>query len=162
MDYNAVQWKSSHKKCLQLLTELRSFSLDGILKYLLLKLRGKSILVTGSCRGCGTCCQSICLEGRDGWLRSRVAFEKVVKKYPEYKRFEIIGKDLQGFLLFRCTWCTPQGTCLNYENRLPLCSNFPESSLLFAGGRLPTNCGYAFTEVVPFEKILKKELKKER
>ncbi len=154
--------KNSRVKCLQFLREVRSFSTVGVFKYLSLKLRGKSILVSGSCRGCGTCCKSICLEGKYGWLHSTRAFEKVVEKYPEYTRFEIVGKDQQGFLLFSCTWCTPLGTCLDYENRLPLCRNFPESSLVFAGGQLPADCGYSFVEVVPFEKILRQELKRER
>ncbi len=149
-------------KNVRFLKELRSYSLIGILRCLFLKLRGKSILVTGNCRGCGTCCRSICLEGKDGWLRSGKEFEKVIVKFPEYARFEIIGKDQQGFLLFSCTWCTQQGTCMDYNNRLSLCCNFPESSLVFAGGQLPLNCGYRFSEVVPFEKILSQELKKKR
>jgi Fe-S-cluster containining protein len=160
--FNVKAVKSSHRKYFLFLKEIRSFSIIGSFKYLVLKLRGKSILVTGSCRGCGTCCRSICLEGRNGWLRSKKDFQKIVGKYPEYNRFEIIGKDQQGFLLFSCLWSTPEGTCMDYDNRLPLCSKFPESSLVFAGGRLPVNCGYGFTEVVPFEKILRKELKKKK
>ncbi len=93
-------------------------------------------------------------------MRSSEAFEKIVKVYPEYARFEIIGKDDQGFLFFSCNWCTAEGTCMDYENRLPLCEKFPVSSLVFAGGKLPANCGYRFTEVVPFEKILRQEIKK--
>jgi hypothetical protein len=142
--------------------EINTFSLVGIFKYFLLRLRGKSLLVTGNCRACGSCCRSICLEGRDGWLRSKKALNEVIARYPEYRRFEIIGKDHQGFLLFNCTWCTPLGTCADYENRLPLCDNFPESSLVFSGGQLPVNCGYRFTEGVPFEKILKQEIKKKK
>jgi hypothetical protein len=149
---------NGYQKCRRFLNDISSFSLVGIFKYFSLKLRGKSILVTGSCRGCGVCCRSICLEGSHGWLRSRRALKKIIQEYPEYTRFEVIGKDSQGFLLFNCTWCTPQGTCMDYENRLPLCDNFPESSLVFAGGQLPVNCGYRFAEVVPFEKILNQEI----
>jgi uncharacterized protein len=155
-------YKNRREKYFQFLNKIHSFSLAGIFKYLLLKIQGKSILVTGHCLGCGTCCKSISLEGYDGWLRSRKEFEKIAKKYPEYNRFEIIGKDPKGFLLFCCTWCTPQGNCMDYENRLPLCSKFPESSLVFSGGGLPANCGYQFTKVVPFEKILRQEIKKKR
>ena len=166
MDYKLVQRKkmkdSPLNKHARFLQEFRSYSLIGIFRYLLLKLQGKSILVTGSCRGCGTCCRSICLEGKDGWLRSRKEFEKIIAKFPEFARFEIIGTDRQGFLLFSCTWCTAQGTCMDYHNRLPLCYNFPKSSLVFAGGQLPVNCGYRFSEVVPFEKILNRELNKKR
>lgn len=154
--------KSRYRKYYRVFKELRYFSLHGAFKFFLLKLRGKSIIVTGKCHGCGTCCRSICLEGSTGWLRSDKAFENVIKRYPEYKRFEIIGKDSQGFLLFNCTWCTSQGTCIDYENRLPLCCNFPETTLVFSGGRLPVNCGYGFTEVVPFEKILKQEQERKK
>jgi hypothetical protein len=160
--FNGKAVKNCYKECQQFVLGLRSFSLAGIARFLFLKIRGKSILVTGSCRGCGACCKSICLEGASGWLRSQKEFQEIVKKYSEYKRFEIIGKDQQGLLLFRCSWCTAQGTCLDYDNRLPLCRNFPESSLVFAGGSLPDNCGYSFVEVVPFAKILQRELKQKR
>lgn len=152
--------KNNRSKIPTHLKKIRSFSLFGLFRYFFLKLRGKSILVAGSCRGCGTCCRNISLEGRDGWLRLEKNFREIYEQYPEYKRFEVVGKDSQGFLLFSCNWCTPQGTCLNYEERLGLCRKFPESSLVFAGGQLPDNCGYRFTEVVPFETILSKELQK--
>ena len=143
----------------RLMGKFSSFSLQGICRYLWLRLRGKSILVVGSCHGCGRCCRSISLEGTEGWLRSENSFQRIVGIYPEYQRFEIIGRDRQGFLLFNCTWCTPQGTCRDYDRRLPLCSNYPESSLVFAGGRLLSGCGYRFAEVVPFNKILKQALR---
>lgn len=139
-----------------------SLSLPGLVRYLFVRMRGKSILVTGSCRGCGMCCRSISLEGREGWLRSEKAFYEIVKHHPGYRRFAITGKDSQGFLLFSCTWSTPEGTCRDYLNRLPLCSKFPESSLVFAGGRLPPTCGYRFGEVVPFKKILSAAMQKRK
>ncbi len=154
--------KNSFGTCLSFLHRLRSFSWTGLYNFFSLKLRRKSIVVMGSCRSCGSCCQNICLEGRNGWLRSESAFAKVVIKYPEYGRFEAVGKNAQGFLLFSCSWFTPQGTCRDYDNRLPLCANFPESSLVFAGGQLPVNCGYRFTEVVPFAKILHQEMNRKK
>ena len=150
----------SYTKISHLLEKLRNVSLVGFLHYLRLKLAGKNILVTGSCNGCGTCCKSISLESEGGWVRSEKKFERIVEDFPQYSRFEIIGKDKQGFLLFNCNWVTPEGICCDYDNRLPLCRAFPEKSLVFAGGKLPQNCGYNFSEVVPFEKILSRELKK--
>ncbi len=143
-------------------TKLGNVSLSGFLYYLKLRLSGKTIIVTGSCNGCGTCCRSISLESEGGWLRSEKKFRRIVEDFPKYSRFEITGRDEQGFLLFSCTWVTPEGICRDYENRLPLCSAFPESSLVFAGGKLPPNCGYSFSEVVPFDKVLKNEIKKMR
>ena len=148
------------KDIFQLWQRFRAFSPVGFIRHLWLKLRGKTIMVTGNCHGCGRCCSAICLEGDEGWLRSEKSFQRIVDKYPEYGRFTVIGRDTQGFLLFRCTWCTAEGTCSAYEERLPLCRRYPESSLVFAGGRLLPGCGYRFAEVVPFEKVLRRELKK--
>lgn len=144
----------------RLWAQFRAYSLRGLCHYLWLKVRGKTVMVTGTCHGCGRCCREISLEGAEGWLRSEQSFQRIVEKYPEYDRFVIIGKDSQGFLLFSCTWCSAEGTCSDYENRLPLCRNYPESSLLFVGGRLLTGCGYGFAEVVPFAKIFRQEMKR--
>lgn len=139
---------------------LQTFSVVGFIRFVAMKMRGRSILVAGRCRGCGSCCRELSLEGSEGWLRSESSFQKIVEQYPEYNRFEITGKDSQGFLLFACSWLTDYGTCVDHEQRLALCRNFPESSLLFCGGKLPTGCGYRFNTVIPFEKILARELRK--
>ncbi len=136
------------------INQVRCLSLPGFFRYLYLRMTGRSILVTGSCRGCGMCCRNISLEGCDGWLHSEKAFQEIVTNLPEYGRFVVVGRDSHGFLLFNCSWNTPQGSCLDYDKRLTLCRKFPENSLVFAGGRLPPNCGYKFSTVVPFKKIL--------
>lgn len=152
----------SEEFIIHFLEKLRNVSLLGFLRYLRLRLFGKTILVTGTCNGCGTCCKSISLESGGGWIRSEKKFERIVEDFPQYSRFEIIDRDNQGFLLFNCSWVTPEGICRDYENRLPLCKAFPETSLVFSGGKLPQNCGYKFSEVVPFEKILSREMKKKK
>ncbi len=142
------------------LEKLRGFSFLGLIKYLLMRLQGKSLLVGGSCNGCGSCCRRLSLEGRNGWLRSVRDFKRIKSEYPEYQRFEMIGRDEQGFLIFNCSWCTDEGDCGDYDNRLLLCRNFPEKSLKFSGGSLPLSCGYRFLEVEPFEKSLNREIRK--
>jgi uncharacterized cysteine cluster protein YcgN (CxxCxxCC family) len=136
--------------------EIGNFSVSGFWHYLLLRLRGKTILVAGACRGCGTCCRRISLEGPDGWLRSESTYYTLLRRNPEYQRFALIGKDEQGFLLFSCTWLNEHGACRDHDNRLRLCRRFPESSLLFAGGRLPPGCGYRFVATEPFAKVLQR------
>jgi Fe-S-cluster containining protein len=115
---------------------------------------GKELLVTGSCHGCGNCCRKINLEGERGWLRSEKDFIAVLSDYPEYTRFSITGKDDQGFLQFSCTWVTDAGLCRDHENRLSLCTTFPDKSLHFCGGTLPFGCGFVINEVRPFSKYL--------
>ena len=136
-------------------------SLMGVIRYLRMRVMGKEILITGSCHSCGNCCRKINLEGVRGWLRSEEDFYAVLAKYPEYERFKITGKDEQGFLQFSCTWLTNQGLCRDHENRLALCTNFPDKSLHFCGGKLPSGCGYSIVEVRPFDKYLEDEVKGE-
>lgn len=136
---------------------LNKFSLTGALKYLLMRITGREVLLSGTCRNCGTCCRRINLEAGGGWVRDEEVFNDIVRKYPEYARFDIIGIDLQGFLLFSCSWCTDEGLCRDYGNRLAICRNFPDTSLVFCGGSLPEGCGYRLTTGVPFARVLHKE-----
>ena len=140
--------------------KLLSFcSFVGLLRYFRLKLTGKELLVSGSCQNCGNCCRRINLEGYRGWLRQESDFWDVVTEYPEYERFQIMGKDKQGFLRFTCSWLTDEGYCQDHPNRLRLCRNFPDKALHFCGGTLPPGCGYTLQEVRPFDKYLEDEQK---
>ena len=137
---------------------LASYSFLGLIRYLRLQVLGRELLVIGNCRTCGDCCRKINLEGKRGWLRKKDDFLEVFTDYPEYERFQITGKDDQGFLQFSCTWLTEAGQCRDYQNRLDLCRNFPDKTLHFCGGVLPPKCGYMITEVRPFRKYLADEL----
>ncbi len=137
---------------------LSSYSFLGLIRYLRLQTMGKELLVTGNCRHCGDCCRKINLEGKRGWLRHKDEFLEVTADYPEYERFQLIGKDDQGFLQFSCTWLTEAGHCRDHQNRLDLCRNFPDKTLHFCGGVLPPKCGYMINEVRPFRKYLADEL----
>jgi len=141
---------------------LSSFTLAGLVHFLSLKIRGRRISLRGACRQCGCCCRSVCLADRGGWLRLETSFRKICQKIPEYRRFEISGKDSEGHLLFTCTWCDADGHCRDYAQRLDICRNYPENSLVFAGGLLPENCGYYFVENADFAKILQKEMQRTR
>ncbi len=138
---------------------LCTYSPMGLIRYLRMRVMGKELLITGSCHCCGNCCKKINLEGVRGWLRSEKEFFEVLHDYPEYERFQITGKDEQGFLQFSCTWLTDQGLCSDHTKRLALCMNFPDKSLHFCGGKLPPGCGYSIDEVRPFDRYLEDEVK---
>jgi len=138
---------------------LSTYSPMGLIRHLRMVLMGKELLITGSCHCCGNCCKKINLEGLGGWLRSENDFYAVLHEYPEYERFQIIGKDEQGFIQFSCTWLTDEGICRDHTNRLSLCMNFPDKSLHFCGGKLPSGCGYSINEVRPFDRYLEDEVK---
>lgn len=140
--------------------QLASYSLLGLIRFFRMRCMGKELLVTGSCRSCGSCCRKINLEGPRGWLRSEQYFYEVLNDCPEYERFIITGKDEQGFLQFSCSWLNDNGFCKDHEQRLSLCRNFPDKSLHFCGGTLPSGCGYQISEVRPFKDYLAEVEKK--
>lgn len=137
-----------------------SFSLLGIIRYFALLITGKDVLIEGQCVQCGSCCRKISLRSDNGWIRHSKDFERVCDNYPEYSRFIPEGKDKEGFIQFSCSWITSEGVCKDYENRLAICKKFPSKSLHFCGGGLPPECGYRLKTGTPFQKVLKKELKR--
>jgi Fe-S-cluster containining protein len=138
----------------------RRFSLVGAIRYFSLKLRGRRLVIRGACRQCGGCCKRLSLEGPRGWIREQREFEEICKRYPEYRRFTLSGKDTLGFLLFTCSCLGDDNRCLHYADRLPLCKAYPDQELFFIGGSLPRECGYRLEEIRDFDRIYGKALKK--
>lgn len=142
-----------------LLKHMASYSLLGLIRAIRMRCMGKELLVTGSCHCCGSCCRKINLEGPRGWLRHKKDFFEVLHDNPQYKRFGITGKDEQGFLQFACNWLDEDGLCKDHTQSLALCKNFPDKSLHFCGGTLPSGCGYMIQEVRPFKRYLEESEK---
>jgi len=136
-------------------------TLKSYLLFLYLKVTGKEYMVSGSCNYCGQCCHRINLKYSNGWIRSPKQFKELVAEIPEYKRFNIIGSDGNGFLHFSCSWLTEGNGCRNYMGRLDICKRYPSKSLYLCGGNLLPGCGYTIRGVTPFKKYLDKEMKKQ-
>lgn len=133
-------------------------NIAGWLRHLRLRLQGRELLLSGKCRRCGSCCARIQIQQGRRWLRSKRAFRKLVKNYPEYGRFNIVGRDSHGLLLFACSWLQPDNTCLNHEQRLGICRSFPTKGIFFCGAQLPHGCGYRVDEVIPFARVLQEKI----
>ncbi len=142
---------------MNVLKDLSSCSLQGLLRKLLLKIYGKDYLVAGSCIGCGSCCRKINLRTSTGWIRSEEHFKRMLKLNHDFHRFEITGKDSQGFLQFSCSWLMSSDFCRDHKNRLDICRKYPAKSLMFCGGSISEGCGYTIETVTPFKKVLEEE-----
>lgn len=138
----------------QLLSTGREFFSGGLTLFLL-RLCGRELVRTGSCRCCGSCCRRINLRVGGSWLSSPEQFDRVRRDHPPYRRFVVSGVDAQGLLQLNCTLLQDDGRCGDYENRPSICKSFPTTSLLLCGGILPPGCGYAITPAVPFAKRLR-------
>lgn len=145
---------------LKIIQHFRDFTIVGFINFTILKLTRREILIGGSCTCCGACCRSLCLDNGKGWIRKEKDFKLVVEDNPDYSRFQIIGRDSSGYLLFCCVSLLDNGKCGRYDKRFQFCKDFPDRNLPFCGGALPKGCGYIFRSVVPFFKILGEEIDK--
>lgn len=146
-------------------TFFKSFRFEGlsvksILKNAWNKIRGKELVVFGSCTGCGQCCQCINLRGKDGWIRTEKQFKKLCETNPQYSRFYIVSDEKSDYLQFDCSLYDDQNGCKDYDNRLNICRKYPDKSLILRGGKLVEGCGYTIKSTIPFKKYLEEESKK--
>lgn len=110
----------------------------------------------GECKKCGKCCRLMYS------LDHFTTFDFKVTQFlfPDYKRFEIIGKDIRGDMIFKCKLIQDDNTCKDYKKRLNMCKRFPNvkyGSL----GKTPEGCGFRLVPIKKFNDILEQEIEKE-
>lgn len=110
----------------------------------------------GECKKCGKCCRLMYS------LDHFTTFDFKVTQFlfPDYKRFEIIGKDEKGNMMFKCKWIQDDNTCKNYKKRLNMCKRFPNvkyGSL----GKTPEGCGFTLVPIRKFNDVLEEQMQKE-
>ncbi len=135
------------------------FSPLYLFRELKLKATGQSVIISGGCNQCGVCCRGISLDIDGKWIKSEASFNKLVSNNAAYGRMKVIGRDSTGYLLFACSWLGEGNTCKDHENRLTICSSFPDKDLYSMGGKLPPGCGYKMVAGVPFNKVLEQKIK---
>ncbi len=136
----------------------------------------RKVEITGQCKGCGRCCENILLKDGGRWLTSKRKFRKLCEREPEHARFDIVGKDDTGPLVFSCSKLGDDNFCTCYESRLPLCKNYPSKSLYYQGDWLRADCGFSFkvttfrdiymrrkrSEIPPFSEVLHQKIEQEK
>lgn len=132
----------------------------GFLRRILAMIGGRSVYISGSCHCCGKCCRKINLRYENKWISNKHQFNQLVKRHPDYSRFEIVDKDDQGFLQFSCSWLEDNGSCKDYTKRLDVCKKYPSKTLYLGGGNVIDGCGYTLCLAKPFTAHLKEQIKK--
>ena len=122
-----------------------------------------------SCGGCAACCKLACSEFSYDDLKQKsqnndnfatqfisvfIPYENELeaeKIYPEY--FELLKNRAENekVYFYYCPKVTKDNRCSDYENRPPICRDFPDNPL----GFLPKTCGYLKWKEEVEEKTLK-------
>lgn len=121
---------------------------------------GEFYIRTGSCHGCGACCQNIYLVHNGEAIASHETFEALKPNNPEYAYF-VPTEQTESGLQFRCTHLQPDNRCGIYENRPGFCRRYPMEQVLRMGGALAEECGYHFTLKRNFQSVLSEALLKQ-
>ena len=141
---------------------LLSLSPSALLHLAVIRATGKEYLVSGSCKGCGQCCERINLRNHAGWIRHEHQFQAMLNRLPGYRRFSISGLDKYGYLQFTCSKFKNGYGCTDYANRPDICKRYPNESLFLQGGQLVEGCGYVIRTGTPFARHLTAAIKKRR
>ena len=127
------------------------------LTFILLKIKGQEPVRTGQCNQCGQCCQSFRVKSDGKWIKTRSQFQRLIQQKPDYSLLICKG-EIDGDLYFTCSWLTTDGICKDHQNRLQICKEYPSTTRFYTGNKMPDYCGFSIEAVVPFEKILEKQI----
>jgi Fe-S-cluster containining protein len=105
----------------------------------------------GECLQCAKCCRYIHCEG----LSSKKEFAFLQFIYPEYRKFEIVGKDEYGNFVLTCTLIDKDNLCPIYNKRPCVCKKYPNIRMT-RKGILHKGCGYSIEPEKTFKDFLDK------
>lgn len=130
---------------------------NKIKKFYFLKILRKKYYRTGSCKGCGKCCQNIYVNhGKSGFIKSEDEFNRLKFFHSFYRGLDLIGKDELG-LLFKCRHLDSETKkCRIHFFRPLICRNYPMEEIFKMGGILSPECGFKLTPIETFEDVLNK------
>ncbi|MGL1861133.1 MAG: YkgJ family cysteine cluster protein [Pseudodesulfovibrio sp.] len=107
----------------------------------------REVEIIGQCRLCGSCCHDILLHDGDRFIKREKQFKKLCKSNSTFTRFRIIKPDDEGHLTFSCSFKDNNNNCTSYEDRLPLCKEYPSKGFYYHGGWLRADCGFSYKHV---------------
>lgn len=140
---------------LLMLNKLQDFKLK-IKKFFLSKILRKKYIRTGSCKGCGRCCQKIYVRHASDVIKTQEEFDRLKTLHFFYGYLEVVGKDEVG-LVFECTKLDKEtGRCTAYNKRAVLCRQYPQEEIFMMGGSITDDCGYSFEPIIKFDEIFDK------
>ena len=124
-------------------------------KFFFLNILHKKYFRTGSCKGCGKCCENIYVNhGNKGFIKSVEEFNKLKFFHSFYRGLELIGSDELG-LLFKCKHLDVKTRrCRIHFFRPPICRKYPMEEIYEMGGILTPECGYELVPIENFSDVL--------
>ncbi len=117
---------------------------------------GKYTIRTGTCNQCGACCKNLFLTYGKQVIQSVEEFNALQSLHPdEYQFFEPMHTTETG-VVFKCNNLGEDNLCQDYEARPIFCRSYPTEAGILMGAKLPQDCSFTFTPIVPFKETLEK------
>jgi Fe-S-cluster containining protein len=118
--------------------------------------KGKYTVRTGTCNQCGDCCKNLFLTYGKQVIQSVEDFQALQALHPdEYQFFEAQYETETG-VVFKCHNLGEDNLCMDYEARPIFCRSYPNETGILMGAKLPKDCSFTFTPLIPFEAVLEK------
>ena len=139
-------------------------NLEILVKRAVRRLGGKApgYFRVGKCRRCGECCRNLILYHEGKKIKTGEEFAMLTAEDPRYGIFYPCSISTEGILIFRCTKLGEKNTCTIYENRPPVCVDYPDTDLMKCGGDVYDGCGFYLVPPSDFHRVLKAQQKRKK
>lgn len=87
-------------------------------------------------------------------LSSELEFKFLKLIHPEYKYFQIAGKDENGKFVISCELIDNDGLCPIYKKRMNVCKKYPAKKVRQKGS-FHNDCGFSMKPEKSFKEFLK-------
>lgn len=123
-------------------------------KFFACNVLGQKYIRTGKCKACGRCCQGINIKHAGRMISDIKEFESLQKQHYFYTFLKVVDDSKFG-LVFECTKLDKEaGNCTAYNQRALLCREYPQEAIFMMGGTIGAECGFKFTPIKSFDKVL--------
>jgi Fe-S-cluster containining protein len=98
-----------------------------------------NLKIEGKCSQCGDCCRKLSLIIDDTPVKTEEDFKKAQEADKFCENLEIVGKNADDELYFKCKLLVGN-LCSKYEERPLMCKEYPSPDMAKFGGSLYQNC----------------------
>ncbi|MBN1493385.1 MAG: YkgJ family cysteine cluster protein [Candidatus Omnitrophica bacterium] len=98
----------------------------------------------GTCKMCGRCCRHVYLRNRGDLLSNFDEYLQMLIENEKLKRFQVKGRDAQGYLFFACSMVTSDNRCKDHANRPLMCRAYPDIGMIMYDAVPKDDCGFYF------------------
>lgn len=107
----------------------------------------------GICNNCGRCCRHVYLRNGGDLISSFDDYLEMLMESEKLKRFQVKGRDEQGYLYFACNMVGSDNKCKDYHHRPLMCRAYPDLTMILYDAVPKEDCGFYFINRITRKRV---------